>query len=376
MKRWVILLIVVLLLPFLFVGTVIVSGGFMVPPDASAAAPQCITTPGQLPAAVPQPLNSIISAAAAEYGTDPLAIAAVYANENGSLNRVPAPPEGDGSPWPVSSSGAVGPMQFLPSTFYAYRNANPARQPGSINSLVDSVFAAAQYLSDLGAAAGVPLGDPSNPRTKPTLINALASYHSGPGFTSLGPAGRAYVAKGYATITALTGAGPAAAVPNACFLPAGTATEGYPNSDSLSCAAGTDMGVQKTAKGNNIRICNVRGFTVNASISTQVDSLVAASSAAGFTLRGSGFRSLQSQIDLRRANCGSSSYDIWERPSGECSPETARPGESQHEQGLALDFAGITSRSNLTFRTLVLTAGNYGFRNLPSEPWHWSTSGR
>ena len=66
-------------------------------------------------------------------------------------------------------------------------------------------------------------------------------------------------------------------------------------------------------------------------------------------------------------------------PPSSCSPPTARPGTSLHEQGLAIDFTNngrlITSRSDPAFQWLAANAGGYGFRNLPSEPWHWSTTG-
>ena len=41
---------------------------------------------------------------------------------------------------------------------------------------------------------------------------------------------------------------------------------------------------------------------------------------------------------VRRANCGSSNYAIYQMPASACSPPTARPGTSMHEQGLAIDF--------------------------------------
>ena len=51
-----------------------------------------------------------------------------------------------------------------------------------------------------------------------------------------------------------------------------------------------------------------------------------------------------------------------------------------HEQGKAIDFTyngrTIGSRSSPAFRWLRDNAGRYGFKNLPSEPWHWSTNGR
>ncbi len=96
----------------------------------------------------------------------------------------------------------------------------------------------------------------------------------------------------------------------------------------------------------------------------------------GINLGGWGYRSTERQIQLREAHCGSSTYDIWLKPAGQCSPPTARPGFSKHEQGRAIDFqwngGSIGPRSGTPFRWLAANAPAFGFVNLPSEPWHWS----
>ena len=129
-----------------------------------------------------------------------------------------------------------------------------------------------------------------------------------------------------------------------------------------------------------VPLATVRGITVNASIAGQLSALLAAASADGITLGGSGYRDPSSQIALRRAHCGTSDYAIYDMPASQCSPPTARPGSSMHEQGLAIDFtyngAFIESRLSPAFRWLAANAARFGFANLPSEPWHWSTSGR
>ncbi len=126
-------------------------------------------------------------------------------------------------------------------------------------------------------------------------------------------------------------------------------------------------------------IVRVRGFSVNASIADAVAGLVDAASAAGHSLGGGGYRSSASQIALRKAHCGTSDYAIYQMPSSQCSPPTARPGASMHERGLALDLTCsgslIRSRSSSCFQWLAANAASYGFYNLPSEPWHWSTNG-
>ncbi len=131
--------------------------------------------------------------------------------------------------------------------------------------------------------------------------------------------------------------------------------------------------------GTDIEVTTVRGIVVNVLIADQVEGLLAAMAAEGFTLGGGGYRSIESQIRLRRANCGTSEYAIWEMPARQCRPPTARPGLSQHELGLAIDITYngrvLRSRDGDVFRALARIAPDYGFYNLPSEPWHWSTTG-
>ncbi len=127
-------------------------------------------------------------------------------------------------------------------------------------------------------------------------------------------------------------------------------------------------------------IVSVRGIRVHRSISGNLESMLAAASAAGIELSGGGYRDPAGQIAVRRNNCGTSNYAIYEMPSSSCRPPTARPGTSMHEQGRAIDFTYggriISSRSNAGYKWLAANAASYGFYNLPSEPWHWSTNGR
>ncbi len=127
-------------------------------------------------------------------------------------------------------------------------------------------------------------------------------------------------------------------------------------------------------------IVNVQGISVHVSIADDVDRLLNDARADGIILAGWGYRDSQRQIELRRQHCGTSDFAVYEMSSSQCSPPTARPGSSQHERGLAIDFTlnggSIGSRYNSGFRWLDANAHRYGLRNLPSEPWHWSTTGR
>ncbi|HSH59498.1 MAG TPA: M15 family metallopeptidase, partial [Acidimicrobiales bacterium] len=95
----------------------------------------------------------------------------------------------------------------------------------------------------------------------------------------------------------------------------------------------------------------------------------------GFSLSGGGYRSSDAQIAARRANCGG---DVYNKPASQCRPPTARPGQSMHERGLAIDFTWngrLISSGNPAFQWLRGNASRFGLYNLPREPWHWSTNG-
>jgi peptidoglycan hydrolase CwlO-like protein len=119
-------------------------------------------------------------------------------------------------------------------------------------------------------------------------------------------------------------------------------------------------------------------ITVDGSLAANLSALLGAASAAGLNMCGGGYRDPAQQVALRRAHCGSSDYAIYQAPSSACSPPTARPGTSMHEQGLAIDVTcggGTISRGSGCFGWLQGHAGGYGLHNLPSEPWHWSVDG-
>ena len=127
------------------------------------------------------------------------------------------------------------------------------------------------------------------------------------------------------------------------------------------------------------QLTNIGGITVHESIASNLQALLAAAAADGIRFGGGGYRSASSQISLRRSHCGTSQYAIYEMPSSQCRPPTARPGASMHERGLAIDFTqnGRALRSNTSgYAWLRANGSKYDLRNLPSEPWHWSTNGR
>ena len=98
-------------------------------------------------------------------------------------------------------------------------------------------------------------------------------------------------------------------------------------------------------------------------------------------LGGWGWRSHAKQIALRTQNCAGSDgvpsqYDIWEKPARECVPETARPGKSNHQDGLAIDFycRGSSVKEHTcgnAYKWLTCNAARYRLIRIQSETWHW-----
>jgi septal ring factor EnvC (AmiA/AmiB activator) len=123
----------------------------------------------------------------------------------------------------------------------------------------------------------------------------------------------------------------------------------------------------------------VHGIYVNKIIASNFTRLMDASRAAGLVLGGGGFRDSAAQIQTRINNCGPTDYDVYQKPASQCSPPTARPGTSMHEQGMAVDLTCsgslIRDHASPCFVWLAANAASFGFYNLPSEPWHWSVNG-
>jgi hypothetical protein len=138
-------------------------------------------------------------------------------------------------------------------------------------------------------------------------------------------------------------------------------------------------GISRGPAGAPIALGTTHGITVAASIVGQLDAMLNAADADGISFGGSGYRDPGEQVALRQAHCGSSTYDVYDRPPSQCRPPTARPGQSNHERGLAIDFtyggSAIQSHSSAGWQWLNAHAGGYGFANLASEPWHWSVDG-
>ncbi len=91
-----------------------------------------------LPGSIPEAWAKIISPAAAKFNTNANLVAAILYWENRAF---PDPQK----QWAVSSAGAEGPMQFLPTTFKSY--CTRTGMGCNITSVQDAVYAAALLLS-------------------------------------------------------------------------------------------------------------------------------------------------------------------------------------------------------------------------------------
>ena len=126
-------------------------------------------------------------------------------------------------------------------------------------------------------------------------------------------------------------------------------------------------------------LATVRGITVAASLAPQLAALLDAADADGMSFAGGGYRDPQAQSDaageLRLLELRHPGQDAV-RAQPAYSPigvveARAGPRCRLHQQRL-VDH----DQEQSGFRWLTAKAGRFGLRNLPEEPWHWSTNGR
>lgn len=176
----------------------------------------------------------------------------------------------------------------------------------------------------------------------------------------------------------------------------------YADSSAVACAAGTtNLGVHYAySRGTRIRarLCAIPGMrstssestpgsayyiagangntVVNARVSNAVLGIFTAGRNSGLTLRTvSGFRSMAHQQALCNANslCRNGNYTY-----------VARPGYSNHQLGVAIDFAGTNVKGaasctsgrakdpgSVTWSFLERNARRFGYRQYAAESWHW-----
>ena len=164
----------------------------------------------------------------------------------------------------------------------------------------------------------------------------------------------------------------------------------YQDSTTVACAAGTkDLGIQDgytNGQKVEIRVCAVPNLpstgeesnggygvvgangdaVVNSRVSGAVLAMVTAADQDGVNLTAiSSFRTMAHQ----QALCPCDGVTV------------ARPGYSNHQMGLAIDFGGGLPSTpgpipgNQFWSWLSQNAGNFGYKNYPAEAWHWSPTG-
>ncbi len=169
--------------------------------------------------------------------------------------------------------------------------------------------------------------------------------------------------------------------------PGGIVGDVYETSVDIACAAGTkDVGIADGYHGGvliKIRLCAIPNFPsgssesqpgdkyyvegadgnalVNSRVSGAMLSLVNDAASSGNPLSAdSSFRTMEHQKSLY---------------SAPHSAPVATPGNSNHQMGLAIDFANCKTHSTACFKWLDANAAKYGYQNFPVEPWHWSPNG-
>jgi hypothetical protein len=165
-----------------------------------------------------------------------------------------------------------------------------------------------------------------------------------------------------------------------------SAAQAAPSAPAGSCAVGTDdLGLHDGYVGGRraqIRLCALPGLLstgqesrpgspyyiagangraiVNARVSRAWRDLASAAKAAGVPLSASSsFRTMKHQQALYAAQSNA-----------------ARPGYSNHQLGLAIDFSFYTQTKSPGYQWLHKHAAEWGMHQLSSEPWHWSPDGR
>ncbi len=244
---------------------------------------------------------------------------------------------------------------------------------GEVNDRIERAIGEAAMLADQDAS----LSEEIQQRELQLASQLQAAMAHGQATVLVIPVAQA-PAEAPAESTTTTGAPPTSAAPPATGAPQGTAPPPPPT--TAAPAPTTTAPATRTIILVPVDTAWVGGIEVAAWLAPNVQAMLDAAANDGITLTGSGYRNVLDQIEIRREVCGPTDYDIFEKPSYECSPPVAIPGRSNHEKGVAIDFSGadgdlIRTRDHPAYLWLAAHAAAFGLYNLPAEPWHWSIDG-
>lgn len=133
---------------------------------------------------VPEPYNTIFSAAASAYDTNPQFIAALFLTENRNSWPDPNGPWRSskvGPTWPDGVVGARGPFQFEYPTWGSYKVDGDRLNGEDPDNIYDAAYSAAYMLQRGRVTVKSPLGSIDTPFKPGTFLEFGAKYNWGPG---------------------------------------------------------------------------------------------------------------------------------------------------------------------------------------------------
>jgi hypothetical protein len=159
----------------------------------------------------------------------------------------------------------------------------------------------------------------------------------------------------------------------------------FDDSTSIACAAGTtDAGITQGYHNGteiNIRLCSIPG-TADENHGNQLIRVNSRMSGAtlGITKALAASPANKGRTDLKVSDSFRSMQEQQSAFLEYGFPRAARPGFSNHQMGLALDFQlglnkGSTRPGDPVYDWLVANAATYGFSKISSESWHWQAIG-
>lgn len=126
-------------------------------------------------------------------------------------------------------------------------------------------------------------------------------------------------------------------------------------------------------------IISIENVEVHKKLTPFVQQLLEDARAQGVPLQlTNAYRSCAFQQQLRAQNCGLGDFNLYQKPSEQCSPPTEPAGKSLHNEGLAIDFncLGFTHiEASPCYQWLQNHGAKYYLKEHSLEPWHWSTTG-